>query len=194
MPTSPPMFPYWVMSRYRPRRITARGSSAAKCGSWRAVTATVGIAVLEERRDHLLVYSIAVRPTEQGRGHGSALLDFADQSAIALGLAVIRLYTNVRMKKNIALYRRHGYVEAGTRPHSQPDGRSACRYDAPPAELHFERLLTGAADVKTIKRTSALRRCGSGWSRCWRHVDVRGMHQAGRLVKDIFNVLEFELR
>jgi ribosomal protein S18 acetylase RimI-like enzyme len=77
----------------------------------------VGVAVLEERRDHLLVYSIAVRPTEQGRGHGRALLDFADQRAIALGLAVIRLYTNVRMEKNIALYRRHGYVETGTRPH-----------------------------------------------------------------------------
>ena len=82
----------------------------------------VGIAVLEERRDHLLIYSIAVRPTEQGRGHGSALLDFADQRAIALGLAVIRLYTNVRMEKNIGLYRRHGYVEAGTRPHPSRTG------------------------------------------------------------------------
>jgi ribosomal protein S18 acetylase RimI-like enzyme len=77
----------------------------------------VGVAVLEERLDHLLVYSIAVRPAEQGKGHGRALLDFADQRAIALGLAVIRLYTNVRMEKNIALYRRHGYAETGTRPH-----------------------------------------------------------------------------
>ena len=77
----------------------------------------IGVAVLEERRDHLLVYSIAVRPTEQGSGHGRALLDFADQRAAALGLTVIRLYTNMRMEKNIALYRRHGYVETGTRPH-----------------------------------------------------------------------------
>jgi ribosomal protein S18 acetylase RimI-like enzyme len=77
----------------------------------------VGVAVLEERPDHLLVYSIAVRPTEQGRGHGRALLAFADQRAIALGLTVIRLYTNVRMEKNIAVYRRYGYVETGTRPH-----------------------------------------------------------------------------
>jgi len=82
----------------------------------------VGAAVLEERRDHLLVYSIAVRPTEQGRGHGRALLDFADQRAIAAGLAVIRLYTNVRMEKNIALYRRHGYAETGTRPHPSRAG------------------------------------------------------------------------
>ena len=77
----------------------------------------VGVAVLEERPDHLLVYSIAVRPAEQARGHGRALLDFADKRAIALSFAVIRLYTNVRMQKNIALYRRHGYVETGTRPH-----------------------------------------------------------------------------
>jgi ribosomal protein S18 acetylase RimI-like enzyme len=77
----------------------------------------VGVAVLEERPDHLLVYSIAVRLGEQGRGHGRALLDFADQRAIALGLAVIRLYTNVRMEKNIALYRRHGYAVTGTCPH-----------------------------------------------------------------------------
>jgi ribosomal protein S18 acetylase RimI-like enzyme len=68
-------------------------------------------------RDHLLVYSVAVRPTEQGKGHGGALLDFADQRAAALGLAVIRLYTNLRMEKNIALYRRHGYAEIGTHPH-----------------------------------------------------------------------------
>ena len=46
----------------------------------------------------------------------------ADQRAIAVGLAVIRLYTNVRMEKNIALYRRHGYAEAGTRPHPSRAG------------------------------------------------------------------------
>jgi ribosomal protein S18 acetylase RimI-like enzyme len=82
----------------------------------------VGVAVLEERRDHLLLYSIAVRPTEQGRGHGRALLDFADQRAAALGLAAIRLYTNTRMAKNIALYRRHGYAEIGTHPHPNRAG------------------------------------------------------------------------
>jgi ribosomal protein S18 acetylase RimI-like enzyme len=56
------------------------------------------------------------RPNSE-KGHGGALLDFADQRAAALGLAVIRLYTNVRMEKNIALYRREGYAETGTRPH-----------------------------------------------------------------------------
>lgn len=82
----------------------------------------VGVAVLEERPDHLLVYSIAVKPTEQRQGYGSALLDFADERAAAIGVDEIRLYTNLRMEKNIAVYRRHGYVEVGTRPHPSRAG------------------------------------------------------------------------
>jgi len=38
--------------------------------------------VLKERPDHLLVYSIAVRPTEQRQGHGRTLLNFADQQPL----------------------------------------------------------------------------------------------------------------
>jgi GNAT superfamily N-acetyltransferase len=44
----------------------------------------VGVAVLEEHSDYLLVYSIAVNPTEQRQGHGRALLAFAGQRAVAL--------------------------------------------------------------------------------------------------------------
>ena len=83
----------------------------------------VGVAVLEARPDHLLVYSIAVRPTEQRRGYGRALLVFADQRAAAIGVPEIRLFTNIRMKRNIALYRRHGYAEVGTRPHPSRSGQ-----------------------------------------------------------------------
>src|SRR6516165_4272090 len=68
----------------------------------------VGIAVLAEQR----------------QGHGRALLEFADQRAIAIGVMEIRLYTNVRMTGNIALYRRHGYVAAGTRPHPSRAGEA----------------------------------------------------------------------
>jgi ribosomal protein S18 acetylase RimI-like enzyme len=76
-----------------------------------------GVAVLEERADHLLVYSIAVKPDAQGRGYGTALLDFADQRAIGIGLREVRLYTNERMEGNLRLYRRHGFVEIAKRPH-----------------------------------------------------------------------------
>jgi ribosomal protein S18 acetylase RimI-like enzyme len=77
----------------------------------------VGVAVLEEHPNHLLVYSIAVNPTEQRQGYGRALLAFADQQAVATGVPEIRLYTNTRMKQNITLYQSHGYVAVGTRPH-----------------------------------------------------------------------------
>ena len=42
-----------------------------------------GVAVLEERSDHLLVYSIAVTPSDQRKGLGAALLRFADERATA---------------------------------------------------------------------------------------------------------------
>lgn len=76
-----------------------------------------GIAVLEVNTDHLLIYSIAVRPNSQGKGYGRALLDFADSRAIEAGLHEVRLYTNERMERNLTLYRKHGFVEVGTRPH-----------------------------------------------------------------------------
>jgi ribosomal protein S18 acetylase RimI-like enzyme len=81
-----------------------------------------GVAILEEYANHLMIYSIAVKPDAQRKGYGSTLLDFADQRAIELGLHQVRLYTNERMESNLKLYRRHGFVEVGTRPHpSRPD-------------------------------------------------------------------------
>jgi len=82
-----------------------------------------GIAVLEGNIDHLLIYSIAVRPDAQRKGYGTALLDFADQRAVELGLHEVRLYTNERMERNLTLYRRHGFVEVGRRPHPSRPGQ-----------------------------------------------------------------------
>jgi ribosomal protein S18 acetylase RimI-like enzyme len=82
-----------------------------------------GVIVLEPRPDHLLVYSVAVNPPYQRRGHGRALLEFAERHACAIGMNAIRLYTNLRMQKNLALYRRHGFVETGRRPHPSRPGQ-----------------------------------------------------------------------
>lgn len=84
--------------------------------------APAGIAVFEEHHDHLLVYSIAVKPEAQGRGYGAALLRFAEQRAAAGGKPEIRLYTNQRMERNVALYRGYGYIAVGTRPHPSRAG------------------------------------------------------------------------
>jgi ribosomal protein S18 acetylase RimI-like enzyme len=82
-----------------------------------------GIAVLEENNDHLLIYSIAVKPDAQRKGYGRALLDFADQRAIELGLHEVRLYTNERMERNLRLYEQHGFVRVGKRPHASRPGQ-----------------------------------------------------------------------
>jgi ribosomal protein S18 acetylase RimI-like enzyme len=82
-----------------------------------------GVAILEEYANHLMIYSIAVKPDAQRKGYGSTLLDFADQRAIELGLHQVRLYTNERMERNLTLYRRHGFVEVGTRPHPSRPGQ-----------------------------------------------------------------------
>jgi ribosomal protein S18 acetylase RimI-like enzyme len=82
-----------------------------------------GIVVLEGNAEHLLIYSIAVKPDAQRKGYGRALLDFADKRAIELGLHEVRLYTNEQMERNLMLYRRHGFVEVGRRPHPSRHGQ-----------------------------------------------------------------------
>ncbi len=74
-----------------------------------------GLIVLESHPDHLMIFSVAVAPEQQGRGVGLRLLAFADGRARAAGLTELRLYTNARMTRNIALYTRYGYRETGRR-------------------------------------------------------------------------------
>lgn len=82
----------------------------------------VGLAVFESKPDHLLLYSIAVRPNRQGEGHGLRLLAFGDERAMEQGLAEVRLFTNALMHRNIAIYSRWGFVEVGRRPHPSREG------------------------------------------------------------------------
>ena len=82
----------------------------------------LGVLMLEPAADHLTIYSLAVRPSAQGTGLGRALLAFADGMAIEAGLREVRLYTNTRMSRNVALYRAAGFVESGVREHPSRPG------------------------------------------------------------------------
>jgi ribosomal protein S18 acetylase RimI-like enzyme len=73
----------------------------------------IGVLVLEDQSDSLLLDNIAVRPECQGGGHGRALMAFTEAEARRRGWHQIRLYTHVLMTENQALYRRLGYVETG---------------------------------------------------------------------------------
>jgi ribosomal protein S18 acetylase RimI-like enzyme len=69
--------------------------------------------VLRENGDHLLIWSIAVASHRQRSGLGQTLLAWAEREARRRGRPELRLYTNERMTRNIAIYERHGYTRTG---------------------------------------------------------------------------------
>jgi GNAT superfamily N-acetyltransferase len=81
-----------------------------------------GVIVLLPEDGVLLVENVAVRPGRHGRGIGRSLLAFAETEARRLGLPALRLYTHVKMARNIAIYESLGFVETGR---EEIDGRSA---------------------------------------------------------------------
>ena len=70
-----------------------------------------GVLVLLAHDGYLMIENVAVDPRFQGRGIGRGLMAFAEEHARALGLGELRLYTNVKMVENRALYARLGYEE-----------------------------------------------------------------------------------
>lgn len=69
------------------------------------------VLVLDPEPQAMLLVNVAVDPACQGRGYGRQLIDFAEARTRALGLPLIRLYTNAAMAANVALYQRLGYRE-----------------------------------------------------------------------------------
>ena len=77
----------------------------------------VGVLVLVDEPDSLLIYSVAIRPELQKRGLGRRLLGWAELEARRVGRPRIRLYTNALMAGNIELYRALGYLETDREPY-----------------------------------------------------------------------------
>lgn len=84
--------------------------------------AVSALAVVERHADHLMIFSLAVAPAYQRQGLGIELLRFVDAKAAEWGLPEVRLYTNSRMERNIALYRAYGFQETGRRPNPYRPG------------------------------------------------------------------------
>jgi len=70
-----------------------------------------GVIVLKEEPDRLVIDNVAVKPAAQGNGFGRAMIAFAAEEARQRGFGALRLYANLIMAKNIALYERLGFVE-----------------------------------------------------------------------------------
>ncbi len=74
----------------------------------------VGVLVLEDAEGGaLLLDNVAISPSAQGKGYGRALVGFAEAEARRRGHGEVRLYTNVLMAENLALYGRLGFRETG---------------------------------------------------------------------------------
>lgn len=71
----------------------------------------LGIVVLIDQADHLLLDNVAVDPEGQGGGIGGRLIAFAETEAARRGYGELRLYTHETMTENVALYPRLGYRE-----------------------------------------------------------------------------------
>ncbi|TJX52710.1 MAG: GNAT family N-acetyltransferase, partial [Mesorhizobium sp.] len=102
--------PIPVTEDYAPR--------VAQGGVWllESDAALAGLITLERHPDHVMIFSVAVAPCSQGKGFGIALLKHADEQARLWGLPEVRLYTNAKMERNIALYLAYGFHETGRRP------------------------------------------------------------------------------
>ncbi|MBR0655963.1 GNAT family N-acetyltransferase [Plastoroseomonas arctica] len=74
-----------------------------------------GFIVFCPEADHMLLENVAVDPASVGQGIGKSLIAFCEAVARHAGFPEVRLYTNARMKRNLALYPRLGYAEVGRR-------------------------------------------------------------------------------
>ncbi|MDH6234742.1 ribosomal protein S18 acetylase RimI-like enzyme [Mesorhizobium soli] len=81
-----------------------------------------GLMVFERHADHVMIFSIAVSPAFQGKGFGIALLRWLEEQTRKMCLPEVRLYTNARMERNIALYLAYGFHETGRRPNPYRPG------------------------------------------------------------------------
>ena len=78
-------------------------------------TEIMGFIVLREGVGSLHVENVAVAPHRHGLGVGKALLAFAEEEAFRRALPRLDLYTNAKMRENLAFYPALGWVEVDRR-------------------------------------------------------------------------------
>ena len=74
-----------------------------------------GFIVFYAEEDHILLENVAVLPRATGRGVGSELIGFCENSARQRGMNAVHLYTNEKMTENLSIYPRLGYIEVARR-------------------------------------------------------------------------------
>lgn len=72
-----------------------------------------GSIVIEDQITESLIYSVVVAPSQQGRGLGQALLEFAEDLARSMDHTQLRLCTGDKMARNLIIYQKFGFRETG---------------------------------------------------------------------------------
>ena len=75
----------------------------------------LGYIVMRPNAKTLHIENVAVSPPRHGEGVGKALLEFAEAEAVRVGIPRLDLYTNAKMRENLALYPRLGWIETARR-------------------------------------------------------------------------------
>jgi ribosomal protein S18 acetylase RimI-like enzyme len=71
----------------------------------------VGLVVFGPADEGFAIDNVAVEPTHQGLGIGTALIESAEIEARRAGFDAIYLYTHEKMTEDLAFYSRIGYAE-----------------------------------------------------------------------------------
>ncbi|PDV87293.1 GNAT family N-acetyltransferase [Rhizobium sp. H4] len=77
----------------------------------------IGCLFLRPEADCLYVGKLAVLPEAQGRGLGKRLLATAEATAVALGLAALRLETRIELTENHAVFGAWGFSTTAEKAH-----------------------------------------------------------------------------
>lgn len=75
----------------------------------------------------LRIYSIAVDPTQSGRGYGNMLLEYAVERAIALGKNSLLLEAEASQPRLVDWYSKHGFIKQHTLHHYYSRGKHALK-------------------------------------------------------------------
>jgi GNAT superfamily N-acetyltransferase len=86
----------------------------------------LGIVMLKDSLDALLLPNIAVSPAAQGQGNGRRLVAFAEAEARRRGYGELRLFVNALLIENIALYQHLGFAEVTRIQGQDRDGTYIC--------------------------------------------------------------------
>ena len=81
----------------------------------------IGLVMLKDGPEALLIPNIAVAPAAQGQGYGRRLIAFAELEARRHGYREVKLVVNALMGENVAIYQHLGFREVERIHEEEPD-------------------------------------------------------------------------